>query len=443
MNSQKKLLLLALLVIGFLLLQPVSAAESYTASFSPGTSSTAFISGYASPNTGFLPLTVHFTDTSRYPLRSWFWDFGDGSFSYEKNPTHVYTQMGSFQVTLKQRNSYSTPTKIATITVTLHPNPTPTFPTPPIANFTYSGNPPSQFTDRSTGNPTTWNWNFGDGTYSSLQNPYHTYENCGIYTITLTVCNAGGCTTSSAAINIPCQGSPVADFDANPSSGCAPFAVCFIEKSTGNPTTWNWSFGDGTYSSLQNPCHTYANPGNYPVSLTVSNTAGANTKFIDNFITVIDCNVTIPIYKIRTWSQDGEFPAANVDVWYKKANIIPLNPTITSSFVWDSDEHYLGNTGPSGVLSGVLLPDNWIVIRTRTPDYSKGCWVVGGWYYTANTIANVNEIHSNPCHEININLNNRHEWSNLIPVTPTILPTFVPTVTPSVTITIPSPWPSV
>jgi|GEM_PF-3695195 len=99
-------------------------------------------------------------------------------------------------------NGYSTtPFKVATgvydtaplVKVKATPTPTPT-PTPiPLAvNFTaspMSGVPPLtvQFTDRSTGSPSAWRWNFGDGTYSTLMNPLHEYKGIGRYTITLEV----------------------------------------------------------------------------------------------------------------------------------------------------------------------------------------------------------------------------------------------------------------
>jgi len=70
---------------------------------------------------------------------------------------------------------------------------------------------------------------------------------------------------------------PVANFSANVTSGCAPLTVQFTDLST-NATGWNWNFGDGTNSTLQNPMHTYSTAGNYTVNLTVSNANGTNSK---------------------------------------------------------------------------------------------------------------------------------------------------------------------
>jgi beta propeller repeat protein len=71
---------------------------------------------------------------------------------------------------------------------------------------------------------------------------------------------------------------PVAEFTASFTSEAAPLNVTFTDKSTGTPTTWNWSFGDGTYSTKQNPVHTYLIVGNYTVNLTVSNANGIDSK---------------------------------------------------------------------------------------------------------------------------------------------------------------------
>ncbi|HEY3362532.1 MAG TPA: PKD domain-containing protein [Methanosarcina sp.] len=79
---------------------------------------------------------------------------------------------------------------------------------------------------------------------------------------------------------------PVASFSASPTSGSAPLKVQFTDKSTGSPTSWKWTFGDGTYSTAKNPAHTYSKIGKYTVSLTVKNTKGSNTKTMSGYIKV-------------------------------------------------------------------------------------------------------------------------------------------------------------
>lgn len=105
---------------------------------------------------------------------------------------------------------------------------------------------------------------------------------------TLTTGPTGSATsTPTGTTTTPVPG-PVANFTASPLTGIAPLTVQFTDHSTNSPTSWSWNFGDGdtTNSTKQNPVHTYANPGNYTVSLTVANGVGSNTSTRTNYITV-------------------------------------------------------------------------------------------------------------------------------------------------------------
>jgi PKD repeat protein len=79
---------------------------------------------------------------------------------------------------------------------------------------------------------------------------------------------------------------PVAGLRATPVSGIVPLTVTFNDTSTGSPVAWNWSFGDGNTSALQNPVFTYTIPGDYTVALNASNTEGYNTTVKSQFIHV-------------------------------------------------------------------------------------------------------------------------------------------------------------
>ena len=80
---------------------------------------------------------------------------------------------------------------------------------------------------------------------------------------------------------------PTATFSASLTSGKAPLNVAFTDKSTGSPTSWKWTFGDGAKSFVQNPKHKYSKAGKYTVSLTVRNAKGSNTVTKTDYITVI------------------------------------------------------------------------------------------------------------------------------------------------------------
>jgi beta propeller repeat protein len=142
------------------------------------------------------------------------------------------------------------------------------------------------FTDKSIGSPTSWKWTFGDGTTSTKQNPTHKYSKVGKYTVSLTVKNAAGSNTVTKKDYIKVVTKPVASFSASPTTGEAPLNVAFTDKSTGIPTKWKWSFGDGKTSTQQNPKHQYLQEGKYKITLTVSNAAGSSTVTKANYIKV-------------------------------------------------------------------------------------------------------------------------------------------------------------
>ena len=166
--------------------------------------------------------------------------------------------------------------------------------TPPVAAFSASptsGNAPFAvtFTDQSTGSPTSWNWNLGDGTSKTSQNPIHIYSKAGKYTVSLIVTNIAGTNTKTIANYITVKTvsvKPVAAFTASSTSGKHPLNVKFTDKSTGLPISWSWNFGDKSTSTVKSPAHKYTKAGKYTVTLTVKNAAGSNTAKKTNYITV-------------------------------------------------------------------------------------------------------------------------------------------------------------
>jgi PKD repeat protein len=164
---------------------------------------------------------------------------------------------------------------------------------PPVAGFEASptsGTAPLnvQFTDQSTG-AASWSWNFGDGASSADPNPMHIYGSGGSFTVTLTVSNSAGPNSKTRVGYITVAAPPLApgaDFTANPLSGTVPLNVQFTDQSTGSPTAWAWTFGDGGTSSQRNPSHTYTTAGSFTVLLTVSNAAGQTTRTRANYVTV-------------------------------------------------------------------------------------------------------------------------------------------------------------
>jgi len=153
---------------------------------------------------------------------------------------------------------------------------------PPVANFTWSPTSPSvgqtvQFTDTSTGSPTSWSWSFGDGSTSTQHNPTHAYSSAGTFTVTLTATNSAGSDSESKTITVVSGGqSPIAELTWQPMSPVAGSSAQFADLSGGSPTSWQWSFGDGSTSTQQNPTHAYSSVGTYTVTLTATNSNGSD-----------------------------------------------------------------------------------------------------------------------------------------------------------------------
>lgn len=138
-----------------------------------------------------------------------------------------------------------------------------------------------RFTDNSTGNPTSWNWDLGNGTFSTQKNPVTTYTVGGIYTVKLTVGN--GSTTNSISKNqyITVYDKPAVKFSVTDSIDCIPFTTSFKDLSTvtvGTVINWQWDFDDGATSLIQNPSHLYNISGNYNITLTVTSSGGCSNS---------------------------------------------------------------------------------------------------------------------------------------------------------------------
>lgn len=180
---------------------------------------------------------------------------------------------------------FNGPGPAATTSVTFWPSLRPQ----PFASFSFTpatGCAPLSicFTDTSSGNPTSWSWDFGDGSTSTEQSPCHMFAAAGTYEVCLTVTNSYGSDTDCSVVTL--NAAPAADFTANRSYACLNQPVAFTDLSSGNPFTYSWNFGDGGTSSIANPEHTYTQQGTFTVSLTVSNSCGSDSETKTGFITV-------------------------------------------------------------------------------------------------------------------------------------------------------------
>jgi gliding motility-associated-like protein len=143
---------------------------------------------------GCQPLVVNFNNTSTNGY-SWYWSFGDGTHSVEQNPSHTYITAGTYTASLTVTSiAGCVTTQNASTTITVYPVPTSNFILDPMETDELS--PEVTFTNLSNGG-TYYVWNFGDGNYSTLTNPVHSYDQWGNYTITLQTTNINGCVAYS------------------------------------------------------------------------------------------------------------------------------------------------------------------------------------------------------------------------------------------------------
>jgi gliding motility-associated-like protein len=244
---------------------------------------------------GCAPLIVSFTDQSTGNPTQWKWSLGNGTTATQQNPTTTYFSPGSYTVKLVIQNAIGKDSieKINYIFVSELP----------AVNFSASVTSgcyplPVQFNDLTTnnsGNITEWTWDFGDGTTSSLQNPFHTYAAAGLYSVTLRVKNSFGCIKIINKTNyINVVTGPEANFflGNTPSICDVPVNVNFINTSTGGGMlSYLWNFGDGSISNLNSPTHTYLNAGNYTVSLIVTNNFGCTDTLTQNGLISVNTHI--------------------------------------------------------------------------------------------------------------------------------------------------------
>jgi len=215
------------------------------------------------PTTGVAPLKVAFSNTTTGTATKWAWDFGDGTTGTAKNPSHSYSNPGSYTVKLTATGPGGSTTVTASTAISVSP-------AAPVAKFAMTpkkGKAPLNvtFTNNTTGTATAWAWDFGDGTTSTAQNPIHTYTNPGSYTVTLTATGPGGSTTKTATtpISVSAAAAPVAKLNSTPKSGVAALDVTFGNTTRATLTMNGWDFGDGTTRTARSAIHTY--PGSRTV----------------------------------------------------------------------------------------------------------------------------------------------------------------------------------
>lgn len=282
-------------------LHAYAANGTYTVSLTVRTASaqetvtqTAFITvATGAPNIDFtadrtvIPVdeVVFFTDLSvspSAPISAYFWDFGDGGTSTVQNPNHQFRTAGPKTVTLTVTTSQGefSRSKVNFITVQSKLGPTARI---AISQLKPYVDIPVQFTDVSDAGAApilSRVWEFGDQTSSTQANPQKTFRIVGNYTVKLTVITEQGTSSATLPVEVTFK-PPTADFTVSKTNPDTFEFIQFADLSqpgSGPVAFWDWDFGDGKSSNVQNPQHRYTLPGTYSVTLTVRTPMPSNNE---------------------------------------------------------------------------------------------------------------------------------------------------------------------
>lgn len=239
-----------------------------------------------------VTMPVLFTDASATgggsELFTWEWYFDDpasgiNNTSNLQNPSHIFTGPGTYSVSLVVTNILScSDTSIIDIVMD----------SLPVIDITMTEDTLclgeiAEFFGVGT-DILTWEWDFGDGIgYAFNQNSDYLYSEPGVYTVTLTATDINDCQVS-VFYDIEVRDLPAVDFTTN--NLCTGDITYFFDDTqitNGYPVSWEWDFGDGTTSNLQNPAHLYNSFGNYQVVLTVTDNAGCE-NYLSRTISIYD-----------------------------------------------------------------------------------------------------------------------------------------------------------
>ena len=150
---------------------------------------------------------------------------------------------------------------------------------------------------------TVWSWNFGDGTFSNIENPVHYFNQSATFPVSLTVTTAQGCTNNNLLFpdSIYAFPYPIAAFSVNASNISLPFDKLNCTNLSTGGITYQWDFGDNETSTLTNPTHTYTTVGLFPIQLIAMSDKGC----LDTTIISITANADIIFPNAFTPNEGG------------------------------------------------------------------------------------------------------------------------------------------
>lgn len=321
---------------------------------------------YGKPNAAFTatPLSacandmVYFTDASTGPVTSWFWQFGDGGYSSDKNPVYHYTDTGYFNVRLIVSNNACKDT--LTIPKYVYVSPPVAF---YLANFNCDTPFLRKFQNMSVGG-TRWKWSFGDGDTSNLQNPSHTYRSIGRYEVKLEVWN-NSCYDFYADSLTIYESTP--DFTVSDTALCkysnALFKVVNVDSTQFSTYTWNWGDGNSTITNLPSLSHSYTTSGTFTPQLITRDNLGC----VDTVIK----QISIRIYGPNAGFSNPEGTCINGTIPFTDLSQPMFNQPIVNWF-WDYGDTK-SDTKAAGPFAHIYTAGGTFTVKLKILD-QYGCF---------------------------------------------------------------------
>jgi len=294
---------------------------------------------------------------------TYFWDFGDGTNASGVVVNHAYADDGSYTVTLTVTDDDGASASTSATKTVLN--------RAPVASFTESAT--TVFTGEvihfnasdsydPDGTIVSYFWDFGDGTNSSSVIVDHSYADDGSYTVTLTVMDDDGATSTATSIKIVLNRLPVASFTESAETVYTGDIITFNASGSNDPdgtiVNYFWDFGDGTNATGVTVDHSYTDDGNYTVTLTVTDDDGA-TDSASATKTVLNRP------PVASFTESAETVYTGETIRFNASQSYDPDGTIVSYF-WDFGD----GTNASGVTVDHAYADdgNYAVTLTITDD---------------------------------------------------------------------------
>jgi len=252
----------------------------------------------------FNPTINELSSAGDTNIIAWNWNFGDGATATAQNPVYVYPNPGTYTLELMVEDANGC-RDTSQLTTVAHGLPSADLAVSDTLNCAPFG---VTFDDLSTGDApiVAWNWDFGDGNTGSTENPAHTYQQDGLYSVSLLVTDANGCVDSIEYLDLIRLRHPQASFEGDSLFGCHPFPISLFSTSQSDTSfmAYEWClFNSGTQVNCSNGAvdsidYLLNDPGIYDVQLIATDALGcSDTAFVAGYVevqeTVIPPNIEI------------------------------------------------------------------------------------------------------------------------------------------------------